>query len=51
MNRLTYNLSMAISTGLIGAGVAQWSVPAALVTVGVLVLALTVFGMVVMGKR
>ena len=51
MNRLTYNLSMAIGTALIGAGTALWSVPAALVTVGVLVLALTVFGIVVTSKR
>lgn len=44
MNRLTYNLALAIGLALIGVGVAMHSAAAALVTVGALVIALTLFG-------
>jgi len=44
MNILIYNLSLLVGLILIGAGVAQISVPAALITMGALVLVLTVLG-------
>lgn len=44
MNPTVYNISILVGLGLIGSGVALVSVPAALVTVGALVIGLTVFG-------
>lgn len=44
MNALVYNASIALGIALIGGGVALVSVPGALVAVGALILALTVFG-------
>nr|WP_198047975.1 hypothetical protein [Cupriavidus taiwanensis] len=44
MTAITYNLALAIGLALVGAGVALVSVPAALTTVGALVIALTLFG-------
>jgi hypothetical protein len=44
MSPTIYNLSLISGLGMIGAGVALVSVPAALVTVGTLVIGLTVFG-------
>jgi hypothetical protein len=41
MTPLTYDLSLLSGLLMIGGGVACWSVPAALVTVGGLVIALT----------
>ena len=40
---MIYNLSMAAGLSMIGGGVAMVSVPAALVTVGALVVGLTLF--------
>jgi len=50
MNPLTYNASLLIGIGLIGAGLALVSVPAALVVVGALILAFTVFGALITRK-
>lgn len=44
MSPTIYNFSLLAGLGLIGAGVAMLSVPAALVTVGALVVGLTVLG-------
>jgi hypothetical protein len=44
MTRAVYNLAISAGVLLIGAGVGMWSVPAALVTVGVLVIGLTLAG-------
>lgn len=44
MNPTVYNFSMLAGLGLIGGGIAMVNVPAALVTVGSLVIGLTVFG-------
>lgn len=44
MSPTTYNLSLLAGLGMIGAGVALVSLPAALVTVGALVIGLTLFG-------
>jgi hypothetical protein len=44
MNMITYNVSLLAGLGMIGAGVALVSVPAALVTVGALVIGLTLAG-------
>lgn len=44
MNPTVYNISMLTGLGLIGGGVAMVSVPAALVSVGALMIGLTVFG-------
>jgi hypothetical protein len=44
MNALTYNASLLAGLAMIGGGVAMVSVPAALVTVGVLVVGMTIFG-------
>lgn len=41
MNMIVYNASMLVGLALIGAGVAIWSIAAALVTVGALVIGLT----------
>lgn len=43
MNPTVYNISLLAGLGLIGVGVGMVSVPAALVTVGSLVIGLTVF--------
>ena len=40
---MIYNLSMLAGLSLIGVGVAMVSIPAALVTVGVLIISLTLF--------
>lgn len=44
MNATIYNLSLLAGLGLVGAGVGMVNVPAALATVGALVIGLTVFG-------
>lgn len=44
MNALTYNASLLAGIAMIGGGVAMVSVPAALVTVGTLVVGLTIIG-------
>ena len=44
MNMMIYNVSLLAGTALIGTGVALVSVPASLVTVGALVIALTLAG-------
>ncbi|MDB5937535.1 MAG: hypothetical protein JWQ01_4879 [Massilia sp.] len=44
MNALTYNASLLAGLAMIGGGVAMVSVPAALITVGVLVVSMTIFG-------
>jgi hypothetical protein len=44
MNPTVYNLSLLAGLGLVGGGLALVSVPAALVSVGVLVIGLTLFG-------
>lgn len=41
MNMIIYNASMLAGLAMIGGGVAIWSVAAALVTVGALVISLT----------
>jgi len=51
MKTLVYNMSLLVGLGLIGAGLALVSVPAALVTVGALILGLTVFGAYIARKR
>lgn len=43
MSPLTYNVSLAVGLALVGGGVALVNVPAALVTVGALVIGLTLF--------
>lgn len=44
MTAIVYNASLAVGLVLIGAGVAMWSVPAAMVTVGALVIGLAILG-------
>lgn len=44
MTPIIYNCCLLAGLGLIGGGVAMVSVPAALVTVGALVIGLTLFG-------
>lgn len=44
MNALVYNLALLLGLALVGVGAALWSVPAALVVVGLLIVALTVYG-------
>lgn len=44
MNAIVYNASMLVGIGMVGAGVGMVSIPAALVTVGILVVALTLMG-------
>jgi hypothetical protein len=44
MNSTVYNISVLVGIALVGGGVALVCVPAALVTVGALVIGLTVFG-------
>lgn len=44
MNPFTYNASLLAGIGMIGGGVAMVSVPAALVTVGSLIVGLTILG-------
>jgi hypothetical protein len=51
MSQLTYNISLLAGTALIGIGVGMVSVPAALVTVGGLVISLTLFGAFLSRKR
>lgn len=51
MNAKTYNLSMLTGVMFIGAGVAMVSVPAALVTVGALVIGLTMLGAYLSGRK
>ncbi len=41
MNVAVFNLLMVVGLGLVGTGVGLWSIPAALVTVGLLLLTLT----------
>lgn len=50
MTKLSYNISLAFAVLLIAAGVSMINVPAALVTTGVVVLALTIFNVTVVGK-
>lgn len=50
MNQLTYNLSLLAGIAMIGAGVGMVSVPAALVSVGSLVIGLTLFGAYMSGR-
>lgn len=53
MTKITYDLSLLVGTVLIGAGVwMRFGAAVALVTVGAMVIALTLFGaLVVAGKR
>lgn len=51
MNQTVYNLALLIGTGLIGGGVALVSVPAALITVGSLVIGLTFAGAYLSGRK
>ena len=51
MNALVYNVALLVGVGLIGFGVAQWSIPHACVTVGALVIALTLFGALITTRR
>ena len=44
MNKRIYDISLLAGILLVAAGVAQWSVPAALVTTGALVIGLTLLG-------
>jgi uncharacterized membrane protein HdeD (DUF308 family) len=44
MNMLTYNVSLLVGVAMIGAGVALVSMPAALITVGAMVVGLTLLG-------
>lgn len=44
MSARVYDISNCVGILLIGAGVASWSVAAALVTVGALIIALSVLG-------
>ena len=44
MNRLTYNVALSTGVLLVGCGIGMVSVPAALVTVGALVIVLTLVG-------
>lgn len=50
MTPTVYNLSLLTGLGSIGAGVAMVSVPAALVTVGALIIGLTLFGVAMSRK-
>ncbi|POR47068.1 hypothetical protein B0G62_12061 [Paraburkholderia eburnea] len=50
MSPLTYNSSLLTGIALIGSGLALISIPAALVAVGTLVLAFTVFGALIARK-
>jgi hypothetical protein len=51
MNGFTYNISMLIGVALVGTGVGMVSVPAALVTVGGLVIILTFAGAYLAGRK
>jgi hypothetical protein len=51
MNNVTYNLSLLIGTLMIGGGIAMVSIPAALVTVGAMIIGLTVFGAYISGRK
>lgn len=44
MNPIVYNLSMLAGLLLVSVGVGLWSLPGGLVTAGVLVIAITVYG-------
>ncbi|MCL6455735.1 MAG: hypothetical protein I4O48_23040 [Ralstonia sp.] len=50
MSPLVYNISLLTGIVLIGAGLALVSLPAALVAVGALILAFTVFGALIARK-
>jgi hypothetical protein len=50
MTPTVYNLSLLAGLGSIGAGVAMVSIPAALVTVGALIIGLTLFGVALSRK-
>jgi hypothetical protein len=50
MSKSVYNFAMLTGTSLIGGGVAMVSVPAALVTVGALVIGLTLAGAYLSGR-
>lgn len=51
MNKTVYNIAMLTGTSLIGGGIALVSVPAALVTVGSLVIGLTLAGAYLSGRK
>lgn len=51
MNAKTYNLSMLTGVMFIGIGVGMVSVPAALVTVGAMVIGLTMLGAYFTGRK
>lgn len=51
MNPKIYDISLLVGIALIGGGVAMVSVPAALMTVGALVIGLTIFGAMMFGRR
>lgn len=50
MSRIVYDAAILLGVLLIGVGVWQWSWPAALVTVGALIVVLTVLG-AYLGRR
>lgn len=51
MTAHVYNASLAVGLLLIGFGLGLWSVPAALVTVGALVILLTIFATFLARRR
>jgi len=51
MNGLTYNISMLAGVSLVGVGVGMVNLPAALVTVGALVIGLTLTGAYLAGRK
>lgn len=51
MKAKTYNISLLTGIGLIGGGIGMVNIPAALVSVGALVISLTLFGAYMSGRK